>query len=190
MTVTFFDSKRASEMHPAVITYYNDLIAQAVMGAVKPSKSSTATRHIFEGVGNDEISIETRLAFLNSPLAAVEKFPVFIFAKKGFESTEVFDGLPYRTYEETDSETGETTTVTRTFLDWHLEGNTSIIRENADYVLIRTEVESKELTDTELNVLKVLAITEGDVSSSSFKLWGMKEFKELENTFFPTLEEI
>lgn len=190
MNAIFYNTKRKSELDLAVATFYDDCLAQAIIGVIKISKESTATKHKFTEIGNDEVDIATRLLFLNSPLAAVEKFPVFIFAKKGFESTEVFDGLPYRTYEETNSETGETTIVTRTFLDWHLEGNTSIIRENADYVLIRTEVESKELTDTELNVLKVLAITEGDVSSSSFKLWGMKEFKELENTFFPTLEEI
>jgi hypothetical protein len=190
MNAIFYNTKRKSELDPAVATFYDDCLAQATIGIIKVGKNSTSTKHVFTDIGADEIGIATRLLFLNSSLASVEKYPVFIFAKKGFESTEVFEGLPYRTYEATNEVTGETTTIVRSFLDWHLEGNTSIIRESADYILIRTEVESKELTDTELKVLNDLAITEGDVSTTTFKLWGVKELKELENTFFPSLEEI
>ena len=84
MNAIFYNTKRKSELDLAVATFYDDCLAQAIIGVIKISKESTATKHKFTEIGNDEVDISTRLLFLNSPLAAVEKFPVFIFAKKGF----------------------------------------------------------------------------------------------------------
>lgn len=183
MKVIFFNALRKSEMDVLVKYYYDDLLAQAVMGVVEINKlESTKSKHVFDGIGNHEIDISTRFAFLNNQHARVEKFSVFILAKKGFENLEVIDGLPYRAYLD---ENG--IVQIRTWAIWHLENNTSIIRENLNWVLIRTEVLNTELTDDELSILSnSMSTSQPDLfKPGEFTLWGLKEFQELESQYFP-----
>lgn len=200
MEVQFNIRRKSQLIGTGLEAYFDDLIAQSVNNnADLTTKSGLGNAFFkFSNVDNDETSVDERMMFTNNPIVRVTQFPVFIFAKKGFEDNEVFSGLPYREILQFDENDDPLPDVIRLFKDWHMEGNTAIIRENENWVLIRTQVSGTDLTDTELETLRALhwaslgvpnftPATADTMTTTDFMLWGMKEFKANVDTFFPTV---
>jgi len=184
MNVTFLNIRRVSTIVEPLKNYYNDLLAQTQNPAssVQFSTTSTLDNHRFSYIGNHEVTIDERLAFVNSPYVRVDLSPVFIYAPISILTESVYNGLPHRTYQ---NQHGET--VIRDFASWYGINETNPIRTSATHVLLRTNINGTFLTDDELDVLKTrhyqttlgqpLDMATVTVGEGQMVLWGMKEFR-------------
>lgn len=189
MIVEFKNILRTSQINESLKDYFNDCRDQALNpnSDVKFLKTNNgASNFRFANIDADTVSVDERLAFINSELVNISEFPIFIYCHKDLLNEEVFEGLHYRIDEEQNI---------RLFSEWAAENETNPIRETETHCLLRTAIQGVELDESELAILKALHYTTTGgqaldmsnvtVTGTSIVLWGMQEFKNHVSTYFP-----
>ena len=184
MRVTFNITDKSQLTDQAALDYFNELELLANNSKSGVTKVGPENGCImFKSIINETVDISKRLLFISHPNVSISLFPIFMFAKKGFEETEIFSGLPNRT---TEVEIQDLTVeVIKSFNEWDTDIPT-VIMENDNYVMIQLDVLGAYLTDEYLNILSSFA-SSSDIdilTTSEFKLCGMKEFELYKNIYF------